>query len=162
MQETDQSKRPVSRRLKITLGLSLALNLAVVGVIAGAMVRHGEGGAPGARHASFGAYGLPYVIALSRSDRRALGREVRSGAGWPDRATRRAHYDEVLGALRATPFDKDALAGTVARQAETTIAVQKTAQSAWLEMVAGMSDGDRRAYADAVEQVLNRGPKGRK
>ncbi|WP_299678991.1 periplasmic heavy metal sensor [uncultured Roseobacter sp.] len=160
MQETNPSRRPMSRRIKILLGVSLALNLAVVGLIGGAVLRHGDGKGMGPRSTGFGAYGLPYMMALPREDRRQIGRVIRSGADLPDRSARRALYRDVLSALRATPFDAGVLAAAAARQAETTIAVQKTAQAAWLDVVAGMSDAERSAYADAVEDVLRRGPKG--
>ena len=34
--------------------------------------------------------------------------------------------------------------------------VQKRVQTAWLEVVSGMTDEERRVYADAVEAVLNK------
>ncbi|MGZ2257561.1 periplasmic heavy metal sensor [Roseobacter sp. A03A-229] len=162
MTETTPPKRSVPRWIKIMLGLSLALNLAVIGLIGGAVLRHGDGKVAGARNSGFGAYGLPYMIALPREDRRAVGRAVRSAADLPDREARRALYRDVLSALRATPFDATVLSAAVLRQAETAVAVQKTAQAAWLAQVSGMSDAERSAYADAVEEVLQRGPKPRK
>ncbi|MCV3271213.1 periplasmic heavy metal sensor [Roseobacter sinensis] len=162
MQDTTPPKGSAPRWIKIVLGLSLAFNFAVIGLIGGAVLRHGDGKIAAARSSGFGAYGLPYMIALPRDDRRAVRRAVRSGVGVPDREARRALYRDVLATLRATPFDPSALAGAMSRQAETTIAVQKAAQGAWLEVVSDMSDAERSAYADAVEEVLRRGPKTRR
>lgn len=163
MQEPNAAPAKTPRWIKIALGVSLALNLAVVGMIAGAAVRQGDGGG-GPRSSGFGAYGLPYMIALPRAERRAVVRAIKSDqqAGLPDRAARRALYQEVLAALRAEPFDAGALTQALGQQTETTIAVQKVAQGAWLEVVSGMTHAERTAYAADVEAVLKRGPKPRK
>jgi hypothetical protein len=77
----------------------------------------------------------------------------------PDRQARRAMFDEVLSVLRATPFDRNALQQAVSQQAETSIYVQQTAQAAWLDVIARMSDPERLAYAAAVEDLLRRAPR---
>lgn len=167
MQDSN-SPRPsapkASRRIRIVLGLSLAANLAVVGLIAGAVLRQGDGPRGGPRSAGFTAYGLPYMIALPREDRKAIKAAVRSGreGAVPDRAARRALYRDVLGQVRAVPFDAAGLAAALERQSETAIEVQKAAQAAWLDVVAGMTDAERNTYAQQVEEVLRRGPKARK
>ncbi|WP_195820774.1 periplasmic heavy metal sensor [Roseobacter sp. MH60115] len=164
MQDTPPKRPRISRRIKVILGLSLALNLAVVGLIAGTALRHGDEKRGGPRSAGFGAYGLPYMIALPREERRSVIQAVRAGkkGDLPDRAARRALYLEALTALRASPFDAQALSDVVTRQAQTTIRVQQVAQDAWLEVVANMSDAERAAYAEEIEEVLRRGPKSRK
>lgn len=164
MQDTNPKQPRTSRRIKVILGLSLALNLAVVGLIAGTALRHGDEKRGGSHSAGFGAYGLPYMIALPREDRRSVIQAVRAekNADLPDRAARRAIYLEALAALRASPFDAQALSEVVTRQAQTTIRVQQVAQDAWLEVVGNMSDAERAAYAEEIEEVLRRGPKPRK
>lgn len=164
MQDTHPTTPRISRRIKIILGLSLALNLAVAGVIAGAALRHGDVQQKGPRTAGFGAYGLPYMIALSREDRHEIKTAVRLGriGAVPDRAARRALYNDVLTHLQATPFDAAALSDALGRQANTTIEVQKVAQAAWLDLVAEMTDAERSSYAREIEDVLRRGPKSRK
>lgn len=161
MDTTPPSRVP--RRMKIILGLSLALNLAVVGLIAGAVWRHEEPRG-GARSAGFGAYGLPYMIALPRAERRVVIGAVRAGreAGVPDRAARRALYGDVLAALQARPFDPTALSAALGRQTEATLQVQEVAQGAWLAVITGMTDADRADYAQQIEEVLRRGPRPRK
>ncbi|WP_299830758.1 periplasmic heavy metal sensor [uncultured Roseobacter sp.] len=164
MQDTTPKRPRISRRIKVILGLSLALNLAVVGLIAGTALRHGDEKRGGPRSAGFGAYGLPYMIALPQEERRSVIQAVRAGkkGDLPDRAARRALYLETLATLRATPFDAQALSDVVTRQAQTAIRVQQVAQNAWLEVVANMSDAERAAYAEEIEEVLRRGPKSRK
>ncbi|WP_298921332.1 periplasmic heavy metal sensor [uncultured Roseobacter sp.] len=164
MQTEMERKSGTSRRIKILLGVSLALNLAVVGLVAGTLLRHGEGGRGGLRMAGLGAYGLPYMMALPHHERRAVIHSAREGSpeGFPDRAARRALYAEVLSALRNVPYDPEKLSKAVERQAATTIAVQEAALGAWMEVVGGMTDAERENYAQDVEEVLRRGPRRRK
>lgn len=155
---------PAKRRgpwLKIALALSVAVNLLFVGFIAGAVARQGGEGARMARSPGLGAFGAPYMLALPKQERRAVMRELRTtGEGIvPDRGARRAMFQEVLALLRASPFDAKALEAAVALQANTSVAVQKNAQAAWLEVVTQMSEAERVVYADAVEDVLKRGRK---
>lgn len=166
MAEAAQEKQKMPRRYKVILGLSLALNLAVAGMLGGAALRHGDGGhgRGGLRAAGLGAYGLPYMIALPKEERRQVIRSVRSDRSGKvlNRKARRAHYNDVLTALRNAPFDPQSLAAALSLQADTTIRVQQSAQTAWLAVVGLMSDADRLAYADRVEEVLRRGLRHRK
>lgn len=162
MAEQEQNAaHPPRRGLKLLLGLSLALNLLVVGLVAGAVVRHDGFPDRGRKAPALSAFGAPYMQALPRQQRREVLRQIRSQAGdeLPDRPARRAMFAEVLGALRAQPFDKAALTQMVERQAEITVTVQRAAQSAWVELVADMSDAERLDYAFAVEEALRRGPR---
>ena len=67
MTETAVVKAP-GRAVRIALAVSVALNLAVVGVVAGAALKHGGSGHEMERDSGFG----PFSEALSREDRRAL------------------------------------------------------------------------------------------
>ncbi|MEM6563215.1 MAG: periplasmic heavy metal sensor [Pseudomonadota bacterium] len=149
--------------VKAIFGVSLALNLAFIGLIAGAALRvsgkeEGAYRAPGP-----GAFGVPYMMALSRDDRREIFGQIRAErrAAMPDRDERRARFREVLDSLRAQPFDRARLESIVDQQAASTVSLQRSAQNAWVTHVAQMSDAERAAYADAVEDVLRRGGKRR-
>lgn len=145
--------------VKILLALSLAVNLAIVGLVAGLLIRAPgplRGGGPGL------SYALPYIVALDREDRRAVMGTVREDPDLPDRRDRRAQFDDMLAALRADPLDEDVVRAVLARQASGVARVQSVAQEAWLELVSGMSAAERAAYADTVEQVLKKGPRGKK
>ena len=144
--------------LKIALFVSLGINLLIVGFLVGAAARHMGDGPHSARNPGLGAFGAPYMLALGQDDRRDVFRHVRKSDGddVPDRRERRAMFAAVISVLRAQPFDPAALEATVAKQAETTVLVQKRVQTAWLEVVSGMTDEERRVYADAVEAVLNK------
>lgn len=150
--------------LKILLGVSLALNLAVAGFFVGAFLRDGTEGGKGQRGPGLGAFGAPYMMALPREDRRDIRHEMKAShdASVPSRVERRALFDAVLATLRASPFDAAALQDAASQQAEITVLVQQRAQAAWISAVSRMTDAERMAYAAAVEDILNHGPKKRK
>lgn len=158
--EPPQKTRPW---VKIAFAISLALNLAVVGIIAGAIVRHGGQGELARGHASISAFGAPYMRALSKPQRREIGQEVRQALGpaVPDRRARRAAFREVLDSLRADPFDRGRLAAATRQQAQTAVSVQAAAQAAWLDLVSQMSPDERESYADAIEATLRKTSKKR-
>lgn len=160
--ETTPSKRRVPIWVKVLLGLSLALNLAVVGAALGVSKRlKNAPGGPGAVN-----YALPYVATLERDERRAVGQHVRQKAesgDLPSRRARREGYREMIALLRAETWDADAAQAVLARQSNETLAVQAAAQGAWLEVMASLSAQERLAYAARLEEFIEkRGRKPRK
>lgn len=147
--------------IRLLLVGSLAVNLLGVGLFAGAAWRHAG---HGARPPGPASYGEPYVRAMPRKDRREMFRAMRAagGAALPDRAARRAMYAQVVTALRAQPFEAETLREVIDRQGAATRAVQAAAQAAWLDHVGRMAPAARAAYADAIEEVLSRGPRERR
>ena len=99
-QDTTERK-PMKTGLKILLGVSLAMNFVVVGLVAGAMIRHDGWKGGGKRPPALGAFGAPYIMALPRDERRELFRSVRQNRDQelPDRSARHAFYGAVLDAL---------------------------------------------------------------
>lgn len=148
------SRRRTPLWLRITLAVSLALNLLVVGMVVGVFVRFGGGPPPRAAVD----FAVPYVRALAPAQRRAVFREVRArGEDVPmRRAARERSYTAVVEALRAQPFDPAALEALVNAQAESAAQLQRSAQTAWLGLVAEMSDAERAAYADRVAEFAQR------
>ena len=141
--------------VKIVLGLSLAANLAIAGVVAGAVLR---GGPMGGKGPAVG-YAMPYVIALPREDRRAVFDTIRRDPSLPDRRARRADYEAMIAALRADPFEVAAIQAILSRQADGVGRVQNVAQSAWLDTVTAMSPEARMEYTLRIQEVLKRGSK---
>lgn len=151
--------RSPGRGLRIALVLSLAVNLLILGAVAGMLWRHAgpdglrmRGAPPG-----LGSYALPYVQALPVQDRRALHDALREGEAGrrQSRAARRAAYADVLSALRAEPFDADVLRAALARQRDTVMTVQDRAQALWLDRVRMMDAPARAAFADRIEEALS-------
>lgn len=154
------------RRLRWALIASLAVNLVFLGLFAGAAYRFAGGpGAPhhGARGPDARNYATPYVRALPEARRRALFDEMRAGTPeMPSRAARRALYAQVLAALRADPFDPAAVEDVLRAQGDMALRFQTASEGSWLAQVQGMSLQERAAYADRIEEELNRKPRKRR
>ena len=84
------------RWMPIVLGLSLAMNFAVVAAVGGAAWRHSGDERSGAPRA--GKSGALYMSALPRESRRAIREQMRSGPR-PERSA-----DQMLVALRSEPL----------------------------------------------------------
>lgn len=157
----DENQPRTPRRIKWLLGVSLALNLAVIGLIAGAFWRHDGPGRTFARAPGSENYAAPYVAALPLAERRAIFRAMRQAgrAEVPDRTARRALYKDVIAALRSEPFEPAVLKTALDAQKSASLAVQSSVQTVWLERVSAMSASQRADYAFAIEEILRRGPK---
>lgn len=149
MSENQPTKSPTRLWLRVLLGLSLALNLLVVGLVGGAMIRFGG---PDGMRAPPRSVGAVMFRELSREDRRALWRH----SNGDHRARHKEDAQAVNAAMRAIPFETSALEALLRGQAEQRLAFRNTVQQAWLTRVAAMSDAEREAYADRLEHALNR------
>lgn len=161
--ETATQKPRCPMWIKVVLGLSLAANLAIVGLVSGMMLR---GGPPTARAPSFG-YAMPYVLALPREVRRDVFDTIRADDSLPDRRARRGAYTQMIALLRDDPLDLDAVRVVLNRQAEDAARVQNAAQEAWIGAVSRLSVPERVAYTERMEDAAMRkgtrkkdGPKG--
>ncbi|WP_010141908.1 periplasmic heavy metal sensor [Oceanicola sp. S124] len=139
--------------LRILLFASLALNLAVVGLVIGLLSRTPFKGPPRPDQVA-GAL----TFALSEPDRRAIGREIfremrAQGEGRPNR---REEYARVLAALRAEPFQPEDLAQVFALQRDTAMRFQQAGQKALMSRILLMSQDERMAFADRLEEGLQR------
>ena len=142
--------------MKIALVVSVALNLAVAGLVLGA--RLGDGPHKGMpRDLSFG----PFSEALSDADRHALRKDLmgRAGEFRSSREASRAEFAALLAALRADPFDPArltaALTAIETRNAERLDLGRSLIEARLIEM----SAAGRRAFADRLEKGLRRGGK---
>lgn len=143
------------RGLRIALGVSVALNLLVAGLVAGALLRDGDPRARMVRDLDFG----PFTEALSPKDREALRRDFLTRA--PEmrdvRRQMRADLGAFLQILRSDPLDAEALAGVLANQRERLSRRVDLGQDLLLERLAGMTRDERLAFADRLERRLRRG-----
>lgn len=156
MSDTSHSK---PRKLwKILFGLSLALNLIVIGAVGGAMMRVGKGpmsGKNGYKHRERGV--LLYMRALSFEDKRALGKELRNNKQNSDADKKRnqSSYRSALAILRAQPFDRDAFAALLEQQAQQSASKRDFAQVALIEHLSNMTQEERIAYAERLEALTS-------
>lgn len=153
--------RSGSRWMRAALIASLALNLGIIGMVAGAMFKTG-----GPRHAEsmvkdvgFGAF----TEALSKEDRASLRRAFLSDA--PEfrdgRRDMRADFSDLLDKLRAEPFDAEELRAVLRRQHERNAERLELGQSLIYELMVAMAPDERQKFADRLEQSLSKGQKRR-
>ena len=153
MAQMDPATPKSSKRLRIALALSLALNLAVLGVVAGAALRDG----PGMRAAMVRDLGFgPYSEALSPDDRKSLRRALFDRAPEIREARRmmREDAEALLQILRADPFDPTAFRARMEGQRDRLERQLRLGQDLLSDHVIAMSDADRRAFADRLERGL--------
>lgn len=143
----------LSRRMRILLVLSLALNLAVIGLIVGAGVSGRFGDRP-PRSFDFGLG--PVARALESDERRAIGRELRRDGALRGYDMRQGAND-MVAALRAEPFEPETLRELMALQAAHVGQLQRSAQDALLDQITTMTPERRAAFAEKLEQELQRG-----
>ncbi|QIZ82479.1 periplasmic heavy metal sensor [Thalassovita gelatinovora] len=155
MQKPDKKGSP-RVWVRVVLVVSLALNLAVLGVVVGAVARFGApGDGPPARADLVGG---AYTRALSPADRRKIGRQLMrdQNDALPTRSTRAGEYQNMLAALRAQPFDADTVNAILQRQRDFGHKRAELGHKLFLQHLSDMSAADRSAYADRLEQGLNR------
>lgn len=146
----DNTQMRPSKLWRAVLVVSLGLNLAVAGMIGGAIVSGRFGDGPPMRVD----LGLgPFARALDDADRRAIGRDLRQ---MRDLRSDDLHapMTEMIAALRADPFDPARLQAAMAAQAARLNAVQGRAQAALLARVDAMQSAQRAALADRLEHEL--------
>lgn len=164
MSETRQDTPKMRRGVRVLLFASLAVNLLVAGLVVGAVVSHRTGDSH--RPPRIDQVGGPMARALSREDRRALGREMREAQG-DRRGTRaeiRAEFDKMIVALEASPYDSAVVRESLERQMQ---GIEQGAQLGFellLQRLDAMSDAERAAYAARLREELTRKrrPEGRR
>ncbi|MDF1801946.1 periplasmic heavy metal sensor [Thalassovita sp.] len=157
---TETLEKPVKKTggmrpwLKVVLFASLAMNLAVAGVVVGAAVKYGprDGHRPPRLDRVVG----PYTQALSRQDRRAIGVRMREeySRNRPSRTEIRAEFATVLRALRAQPYDPAQVEAILTRQLQVGSERQELGQRLLIERLTNMSDSERAVFADRLEEGL--------
>lgn len=150
------SKAP-GRVVRIALAVSVALNLAVVGVVAGAALKHGGSGHEMERDIGFG----PFSDALSREDRRALRGQILQRA--PElrsvRKETQADTQSLLVALRAEPFDAAGLTAVMETQRARMAGRLELGQTVLRDFLIAMTPEARKDFADRLEARLKGGGK---
>ena len=142
------------RRLwRVVLVVSLALNLLVLGLLAGAALRDGSPRGPRGFDLSLG----PIGQALDRSDRRAIAASLRRN---PDlrplrRSEMRPGLDEVDAVLRADALDEARLRQALARPMDRLRNLQDAAVDALVDRIAAMSPTERAALADRIASEVD-------
>jgi len=143
------------RGIRIALAVSLALNVAVAGLVGGALLgRGGPEDPPALRMLGLG----PFALALPADGRDQLRGRLEEMT--PDLRAERTRIGmslrHVQGALLAEPFDRDAAARALAGSREAAMTLQASGHAALLEMLQGMSAEERALVARRLGRVLRR------
>lgn len=148
------------RALRVLLIGSVTLNVLIIGVVGGAIFSFKRHDGPPVAGDRFTA---PFVRAMSFEDKRAVGREIRRSyrSASVDRQADQARYLEALSLLRQSPFDGEALKVTVVALDEAGVNRRTLARESFLKRISDMSDAERAAYADRLEEELKHGRKGK-
>lgn len=145
---------PKRRWMPILLVVSLALNLLVVGLVVGTVLRFKGGD----RVSVPPGFGPALYYALPKSERKALRGEL-SGLRGKGSHRRKEDFGALSQALRAVPFDPVAVEALLTQQARATADLQQALHQQWLAQVSAMNDQERAVYAGRLEEVVKRGPR---
>ena len=159
MSETPKtaSERRSPAWMRILLVLSLALNLAVVGLVVGTVLR--EDGPARRGPSATSDLGLgPVGRALNKEERRQLkrGAVARRADLRENRQEIRQRLDETLSALATDPLDEAAVAAGFAAQRDAISARQALTHQLFLDMVKDMDLEARQDLAQRLHEGLKR------
>ena len=140
---------------RVVLVLSLALNLAVVGLLAGFSLRSEVGGKP---PQGFEVGLGPLGQALSREQRRAIGEELRNQPELRRQGRREAMrvMNRIVDILSAETVDQAALEAVLNSGSDRIADVQRAAVAALVAQVMEMSAQERLQFADRVAEISKR------
>lgn len=152
-QTASQARTP--RGVRIVLAISLALNLGVAGLVAGAFIADGGPRDRMVRDLDFG----PFTEALTREDREKLRDEFLRVA--PDlrdmKQAMKQDFTAVMAAVRAEPFDPAKLQAAVDALGERTTSRIAIGQKLLVDRLAAMTPEARADFADRLEKRLRHG-----
>ena len=137
------------RWLPVALGLSLALNLAVVAAVSGAALRHKGGDKGGPPRASKG--GAIYLQAMPRDLHKNIWKELKQDAPPP-----RSDPAAMVVILRQEPFNPAAAAGILNAERDVGLSRMQAMSGAWLAQITAMSVAEREAYTDRLQELIER------
>lgn len=158
MTETPPEAPKKRRWLMPLLLVSLGVNLLVAGLVIGAMLSPDGPRKRGEYGPSRGVIGEPFVRALPHSERRALMQDVHRDRERirESRESLRQRFEAFLVALRADPFDSSEISRLLAEQRKAAVGRQEIGEALLMKRLEAMTAEQRAAYADALEESLNR------
>ena len=143
-----------SRNLwKILFGISLALNLLIIGAVGGAMIRMSKG--PVANHR---ASGLLYMRALNFEDKKSFRKELfrNKDSRKIGRAKEYSSYSSAVKILKKDPFDRKAFEELLDQQTKYSKSSQRSARLALVAQITKMTKEERMIYAKRLANLIDR------
>lgn len=164
MTDAPEPKAPsrTPRWVKIVLVLSLAFNLMIVGIAAGGFAgkdrKGGYRGGPDRVSVPGDLAPRAFIAAIPREDRQGLAEAFRDRVR-PEEGRRdelRVRVQALLVALRAEPFDPDAISVLMMEQRSRILERQEKGQAVFLEYLTSLTVEERVAFADKLEKSIRR------
>ena len=143
-----------SRNLwKILFGISLALNLLIIGAVGGAMIRMSKG--PVANHR---ASGLLYMRALNFEDKKSFRKELfrNKDSRKIGRAKEYSSYSSAVKILKKDPFDRKAFEELLDQQTKFSKSSQRSARLALVAQITKMTKEERSIYSERLEDLVHK------
>ncbi len=149
---TDEIEKPQTNWVRIALIASLALNLLIAGLVAGAMSRGPDGGHMREMVDGDGFRALAW--AMPPEHRRGLGRDLfqRREEFGATRDQMNAARDALASALTASPFDIAAVEAAFASQKQILTDIADEGYKAVIARIVQMSAGERAEYAENLSK----------
>jgi len=153
---------PPRRRWMVwALTASLAVNLVVIGLVAGAALSLRSGSEERRSYSSLRALGLsPYTRAMAKEDWHALRARARAEAPREgptgERSALRAEVRRTIAALRAEPFEPETLAASLAAQHAIGEERARFGRRLLVDHVTEMTPQERAAFATRLEERMAR------
>lgn len=149
-----QPNPPVPQRtrssVKLALIISLAINLLIIGVIAGGLMT-------GRRPMALGGFDMtlgPFTESMDRRDRDAIRERLGNHHNLRQRNDRDLAINAFLAALKTEPFDPAAIEALFAEQRELATSGMAAGQDALLERLMQMAPEQRAQFAQRLESRL--------
>ena len=137
---------------KFLFGISLALNLLIVGAFGGAMLRVGKG--PMVKHR---ASGYLYMRALNFEDKKALRKAIFRNKNSRKIIREKEHssYISAVKILKKDPFDRKAFEDLLDEQTKHSKSRQSSARVALVTQITRMTKEERLIYSERLEDLVH-------
>lgn len=138
---------------KILFGVSLALNLLIVGAVGGVLVRKAQ--MPIASHI---APGVLYIKAMDFENKRALRQTILRNNDDKEMVTNQNHasFTSAVRLLKSHPFDKEVFENVLIEHANRSISRQNSVRNTLVSHISNMTKKDRLIYAQRLEELVDR------
>ena len=137
---------------KILFGISLAINLLIIGALGGALSRAGKG--PMIQHR---ASGLLYIRALNFEDKKVLRKKLfrNKDSRKIIRAKEHSSYSSAVKILKKDPFDRKAFEDLLDEQTRYSKSKPSSARAALVAQIANMTKEERLVYSQRLEDLVH-------
>ena len=137
---------------KILFGISLAINLLIIGALGGALSRAGKG--PMIHHRASGSL---YMRALNFEDKKTLRKKLfrNKDSRKIIRAKEHSSYSSAVKILKKDPFDRKAFEDLLDEQTTHSKSKPSSARAALVAQIANMTKEERLVYSQRLEDLVH-------